>query len=209
MLSRTQTAAACALAVLGFAAAPAAAQDAVANFYKGKTITVVVGVSPGGGIDTFARLLARRIVERIPGHPQMVITNMPGAGTKVAAKYLYTVAAKDGTVLGTVLPGALLEPTRIPVAKRDYDPVNFNYLGNGNIEALSTVVRTDSPAFRAGVRPDDLIVFVGDNLVHSCQGFRDELAHIERGGTLRLVLMRGQELVEVELNSSTPEAAQP
>ncbi len=47
--------------------------------------------------------------------------------------------------MGTVLPGALLEPTRIPIAKRDYDPVNFNYLGNGNIEALSTVVRTDAP----------------------------------------------------------------
>ena len=63
------------------------------------------------------------------------------------------------------------------------------------------LVRTGSPAAAAGLKPDDLIVFVGDNLVHSCQGFRDELAHIERGTNLRLVLMRGQELVEVELKS--------
>jgi serine protease Do len=68
------------------------------------------------------------------------------------------------------------------------------------------VVRQDSPAARAGVRPDDLIVFVGENLVHSCQGFRDELAHIERGNPLRLVLMRGQELVEAELVVEEPKA---
>lgn len=63
------------------------------------------------------------------------------------------------------------------------------------------VVRANSPAAVAGVRPDDLIVFVGENLVHSCGGFRDELGHVERGTPLKLVLMRGQELVEVELKS--------
>jgi tripartite-type tricarboxylate transporter receptor subunit TctC len=145
VFSIPRSGAACALVLLAAAAAPAAAQDAVANFYKGKTLNIVVSVSPGGGIDTFARLMARRIVEHIPGNPQIVVTNMPGAGTKVAAKYLFRVAAKDGTVMGTVLPGALLEPTRIPVSKRDYDPVHFNYIGNGNVEALSTVVRTDAP----------------------------------------------------------------
>ncbi len=69
-------------------AGPVAAQDAVADFYRGKTLTVVVSVSPGGGIDTFARLLARRMASHIPGNPQIIVTNMPGAGTKVAAKYL-------------------------------------------------------------------------------------------------------------------------
>ncbi len=63
------------------------------------------------------------------------------------------------------------------------------------------LVRARSPAAAAGIQPDDLIVFLGDHLVHSCQGFRDELAHVEHGATLRLVLMRGQELVEVELKS--------
>jgi serine protease Do len=63
------------------------------------------------------------------------------------------------------------------------------------------LVRDDSPADRAGVKPDDLIVFVGENLVHSCKGFGDELAHVERGTAIKLVLMRGQELVEVEIAS--------
>ncbi len=68
------------------------------------------------------------------------------------------------------------------------------------------LVRDGSPAAEAGIRPDDLVVFVGDNLVHSCQGFEDELAHIERGSTLRLVLMRGTELLEVDLKSAPGEA---
>ncbi|MEX0977396.1 MAG: PDZ domain-containing protein, partial [Pirellulales bacterium] len=68
------------------------------------------------------------------------------------------------------------------------------------------LVRDDSPADRAGVKPDDLIVFVGENLVHSCKGFRDELSHVERGTAVKLVLMRGQELVEVEIASEAPEA---
>lgn len=71
------------------------------------------------------------------------------------------------------------------------------------------LVRNDSPAAWAGIQPDDLIVFVGENLVHSCQGFRDELAHIERGATVRLVLMRGQELVEVDLEPENPQAETP
>jgi serine protease Do len=71
------------------------------------------------------------------------------------------------------------------------------------------VVRANSPAAAVGVRPDDLIVFVGENLVHSCSGFRDELEHVERGTPIKLVLMRGQELIEVELATEISAAAQP
>ncbi len=69
-------------------------------------------------------------------------------------------------------------------------------------------VRANSPGQQAGIRPDDLIVFVGENLVHSCKGFREELARIERDVPLRLVLMRGQELIEAVINPiATPAAA--
>lgn len=71
------------------------------------------------------------------------------------------------------------------------------------------LVRDDSPAEWAGIRPDDLIVFVGENLVHSCQGFRDELAHIERGSTVNLVLMRGDELVDIEIGPDTRKPEEP
>lgn len=130
-------------AILSGLPAQAHAQDA-ADFYRGRTITIVAGASAGGGIDLFARQLARHIVKHIPGSPQAVVTNMPGAGSKVAARNIYAIAPKDGTTMGTVLPGALMEPVRIEAARRDYDPLRFNYIGNGNAEALTTVVRLDS-----------------------------------------------------------------
>ena len=125
-------------------AEPAAAQDPIADHYRGKTLTIVVGASAGGGMDLFARQLARYLGRYVPGHPQVVVANMPGAGSKIAAKNIYAVAPKDGTVIGTVLPGALMEPIRVEAGRRDYDPLKFNYVGNGNGEALSTVVRTDA-----------------------------------------------------------------
>ena len=123
--------------------ATATAQDAV-DFYRGRTVTVIAGASAGGGIDLFARQLSRFIGKHIAGNPQVVVQNVPGAGSKVAAKNIYAVAPKDGTVMGTVLSGALMEPIRQEAARRDYDPLKFNYIGNGNAEALSTVVRVDS-----------------------------------------------------------------
>lgn len=134
-----------ALASLPVLAGAAHAQGAAADFYKGKTVTIIAASSPGGGIDLFARLLARHMPKYTPGNPTMVVANMPGAGTKVAARHIYSLAAKDGTVMGTVLSGALFDPIRIEAAKRDYDPLQYNYIGNGNAEALTTVVRTTSP----------------------------------------------------------------
>ena len=66
------------------------------------------------------------------------------------------------------------------------------------------VVRADSPAERAGVKPDALIVFLGEDLVQSCKSFREELAHVERDTRLKLVLLRGQDLVEVEIEPAAP-----
>lgn len=81
-------------------AVPAAA-DEVADFYKGRNIQVVVGYGPGGGNDVYARLLARHMGRHIPGTPGIVVQNMPGAGSLVAANHLANVAPKDGTAIGT------------------------------------------------------------------------------------------------------------
>src|SRR4051794_41547289 len=83
-----------ALAAVLFAI-PAAAQD----FYRGKTISILVGFSPGGGFDLNARVLARHIGRHIPGSPLVVVQNMPGAGTLTAIHYMDNTAPKDGTVL--------------------------------------------------------------------------------------------------------------
>ena len=72
---------------------PAHAQDAVAAFYKDKTVTVVIGSTPGGGIDTYGRLVARHIGKHIPGNPRVVPSNMPGAGSLVATAHTYTQRA--------------------------------------------------------------------------------------------------------------------
>jgi len=108
-------------------AAPARAQS-VAEFYTGKTVTISVGYSPGGSYDFYPRVFARYLGKYIPGHPTVVIQNMPGAGSLRAANYLYNVAAKDGTALGVVTQTVMLEaPLGTPGVK--YSAVDFSYIG--------------------------------------------------------------------------------
>ncbi|MEA2937750.1 MAG: hypothetical protein QOC56_1254, partial [Alphaproteobacteria bacterium] len=77
---------------------PAVAQG-VADFYKGKTINVIVGFGPGGGYDLYARALGRSMGKHIPGNPNVVVQNMDGAGSVRAANHVYAVAPKDGTFI--------------------------------------------------------------------------------------------------------------
>ena len=73
-------------------------------FYQGKTIRIVIGSSTGGGYDLWARVLARYYGKYIPGNPTILVQNMPGAASIVAANYLYNVAKPDGLTLGALLP---------------------------------------------------------------------------------------------------------
>src|SRR5262245_13028641 len=84
----------------GLAVSPAHA-DAVADFYRGKQVNLIVGYGPGGGYDTYARLLARHFGRFIPGNPNVIVQNMPGAGSLRAVNYLYNIAPRDGTTIGT------------------------------------------------------------------------------------------------------------
>jgi tripartite-type tricarboxylate transporter receptor subunit TctC len=79
-----------------------------ASFFKGKTITFVVGFSPGGGFDTYTRLIARHFGKHVPGNPGTVVMNRTGAGSLVAANYTYNRAKRDGTVIGNWIGGLLL-----------------------------------------------------------------------------------------------------
>src|ERR687884_535736 len=79
---------------------PAAAQDGTAQFYKGKQVTILVGSSPGGGYDTYSRLIARHMGRHIPGNPNMVVSNMPGAGGNLVANRIFATGPKDGTEIG-------------------------------------------------------------------------------------------------------------
>jgi tripartite-type tricarboxylate transporter receptor subunit TctC len=101
-------------------AAPARADD----FYKGKTFTIVVGFSPAGGYDTYARVLARHIAAHIPGHPSVIVQNMPGAGSVTAVRYLNLTAPRDGTVMAIFNPGVVTQsvvaPERVNINFGDY-----------------------------------------------------------------------------------------
>jgi len=89
----------------------AAAQD---TFYKGRTVTIVVGYSAGGGYDQYARLLARHLGRHITGQPNVIVQNMPGAASMTSVRYLDANAAKDGTVITAFDPGLILETIAAP-----------------------------------------------------------------------------------------------
>jgi tripartite-type tricarboxylate transporter receptor subunit TctC len=118
------------IAVLAFAAIPAHAADAVANFYKGRTVQVLIGFSPGGGYDIYARTLARYMGKHIPGNPTLVPQNMPGAGTLKVANYIYNVAAKDGTVFGTFARGIPMEKLLGRTVGEQFDATKFTWIGS-------------------------------------------------------------------------------
>jgi tripartite-type tricarboxylate transporter receptor subunit TctC len=98
--------AACTAVFSGAAVHEAIAQD---SFYKGKTVTIVVGYSAGGGYDQYARLVARHLGTHIPGNPTVIVQNMPGAASMTSVRYLDATAPKDGTVITTFDPGLILE----------------------------------------------------------------------------------------------------
>jgi len=115
-----------------FAAQPAARkpsydEKAVADFYRGKTVRIVVGFSAGGGYDQYSRLIARHLSRHIPGNPNVLVENMPGVGSIIAANHMYNAAPKDGTVIGNVSGPIVLEQLFGNPAVQ-YDMGKFRYL---------------------------------------------------------------------------------
>ena len=117
-----------ALALVLVAASYASAQD---DFYKGRTITIVVGYSAGGGYDQYARLLARHYGRHILGNPNIIVQNMPGAASMTSVRYLDATAPKDGTVITSFDPGLITQ-----VLTADKPVVNF-----ANFQWIGTLLR--------------------------------------------------------------------
>ncbi len=117
------------LAVLAatLASVMTAQADPVADFYKGKTVRLIVGYGPGGSYDLYGRLAAEFLGRHIPGNPTVVPVNMPGAGGMKAVDYLYKVAPQDGTHLGSVAQQMAM--TLVGDDKMGIDPTRFRYLG--------------------------------------------------------------------------------
>ena len=134
------------IAALVHAGAPALAQDAVAQFYKGRQISLIIPSSAGGGYDLYGRLIARHIGRFIPGNPGVTATNMAGAAGVAATQYVYATGAKDGTVLGEFYPNAILDPLLGGNGEARYDPARFNYIGSASADTHRICfVRADAP----------------------------------------------------------------
>jgi tripartite-type tricarboxylate transporter receptor subunit TctC len=118
--------------------------DPIEAFYRGRTITITVGSAVGGGYDAYARLVGRHLGRHIPGNPTVIVQNIPGAGSNKAASYVALQAPKDGTAIGAVQAGAILQPLLFeqPVP---HDPAKFIMLGSANRSFYLCLARSDAP----------------------------------------------------------------
>lgn len=126
--TRKSILAGCAALTLMAAASAAQAQD----MYAGKSVNLVVGSAPGGGYDTYARLFSRHLGDHLPGKPNVVVQNMPGAGSARAAGHVYAAAPKDGMTIALVQPGAVVGPLFDKDVKPTYDANKLIYLASAD-----------------------------------------------------------------------------
>ena len=121
--------------------------QSVADFYRGKTVDLIIGFTTGGSNDTYARSLARHIGKHIPGNPQVVARNMPGAGSFHAAAHVFSVAPQDGTVLSIGAPTLSLEQKMGAQGVR-FDTSQFNWIGRINPLINMVLIRSNVPVTR-------------------------------------------------------------
>jgi tripartite-type tricarboxylate transporter receptor subunit TctC len=173
----------------------------VDSFYRGKTLTLVVFGSPGAANDVMARLVAQHMPTHIPGHPAITIKYMPGAGGTIAANYLYNVAAKDGTVFGTLNRATLFAP--LEGAKgTEFDALKYVWIGSAakdvmmgvtwhtsrvktfeDAQRIAATIGSTGPTADLGRMPVILNATTGTkfNVIHGYRGAMDVLIAMERG----------------------------
>jgi tripartite-type tricarboxylate transporter receptor subunit TctC len=148
------------------AAAPAPKVDtrAIEEFYRGKTIRVIVGSAPGGGYDTYARAVARHIGKHIPGNPNVIVENVPGAGSLKAANQVYRTEAKDGTVIGHI-QGGLFVQQLLGLEGVEFDALKWQVLGVSSPDNNTCVVTKESglTSLNEVMNPGGKQIIVGGN----------------------------------------------
>jgi tripartite-type tricarboxylate transporter receptor subunit TctC len=181
----------------------AKAEVSVADFYKANPISIVVGYAPGGGYDATARLLARYLGRHIPGNPNIIIRNMPGAGSVVAANFVYNTSPRDGSVLGMYADIVPVAPL-MGVKGAQFDPRQFSWLGSIASRGTPVVIlRSDAPAktFSELQTTEVLIGASGPDatssyalLLNETLGTKMRVVQGYRGGTaeIELAMQRGE-----------------
>lgn len=132
------------LCALAFA--DGASAQSSGDFYKGRSVDMIIGASPGGGYDVYGRVVARHMPRHMAGNPTFVPKNMPGAGSSKAAEYIYSVAPKDGSAIGIIFPGSIMTPLLEEKRSTKYEPPKFSYLGTANKEVRVCAIRNAAPA---------------------------------------------------------------
>ncbi len=125
-------------------APPPALGGEIAEFYRGKQVRLLIGADPGGPYDAYGRLLARHLSDHIPGQPRVVVQNMPGATSVIAANYVYNKAPQDGSVLATLNNVVPLIKV-LGEADIQFDPAKLNWIGSVARELYTIYVRSGSP----------------------------------------------------------------
>jgi tripartite-type tricarboxylate transporter receptor subunit TctC len=144
MTFRTRVLAALAAAVV-FAANPAPAQQSVADFYKGKTVALLLGTGPGGSYDLYARIFAEHLSRHIPGNPTIVVEHMPGAGGVTAGNHLYGPGPQDGTKI-LLSHAIIMSEVLDPKAGVRFQSAKFNWIGTYDAIAHTLALWHESKA---------------------------------------------------------------
>jgi len=139
-------------------ALPAAAQTP--NPFNGKPLTMIIGFGPGGGYDSWGRILGRHIGKHVPGNPTVVPQNMPGAGSFQAASHLFNIAPKDGTVMGIIARDAPLGPITGAEGAR-FDPVRLSWIGTPTTET-NVCITTSKSGVKTAQDLTEKTLIVGD-----------------------------------------------
>jgi tripartite-type tricarboxylate transporter receptor subunit TctC len=165
-------------------APPASAQQS--DFYKGKTVTLVISSSAGGGYDIMGRTIAKYLGRHLPGNPRVVVSNMPGAGGIVAMNYFYRNAPKDGTFIAAMQNNTPFEPL-LGTKEAQYDPTKFNWLGSPSIEVgLIAVWRTVPVNTLADLQRREITV--GSSGANSTPSFYARLINETLGTKMKIVV---------------------
>lgn len=135
-----------ALLVVALIGAPACSNaQTPEDFYKGKTVTMIVGAGAGGGYDATARVVQKHLSQHLPGKPTVIVQNMPGAGGLRAPNYLYSVAERTGLVVGLIQNSMPFEPL-IGNKNATFDPTKLSWIGSPNMESGVLMVWGTAPA---------------------------------------------------------------
>jgi tripartite-type tricarboxylate transporter receptor subunit TctC len=191
--------AACALA-LALPCFPAAHAEDAAAFYAGRNLNLIEGFNVGGGADLYTRLVAAHLVHHIPGHPNIVVQNMPGAGSMTAANHVFNVSPRDGSEIGLFAGNIAVDPV-IGGVPAQYDSRKFNWIGapaaeidvciaakSSSFKTFDDVLHREMVTGAAGTSTLDFPV-----VLNSLLGTRFKLVKGYRGSAgLRLALERGE-----------------